>query len=113
MKVIKENIEALFLKTNYEEKQVSKNIELNKLFNYWNFFDEKEVEIRKITKETLEVILYSKYYWCSRFKEQYIKICGEDVGLEQQQYKILEELEQRLDGNINWQLIQRIEENEV
>lgn len=36
-----------------------------------------------------------------------------DLGLEQQQYKILEELEQRLDGNINWQLIQRIEENKV
>lgn len=113
MKVIKENIETLFLKTNYEKKQIYKKTKLNNLFNYWNFFDEKEIDIQKITKETLETILYSKYFWCSRFKDQYIRECGQDVGLEQQQYKILEELEQRLDGNINWQLIQKIEENKV
>lgn len=110
MKILKENIEELLVKTKYIYRKQYKDIELNRLLNYWCFFEEKEMVIQELTNESLEVILYSKYYWCSRFKEKYIKLYGIDVGLDQQQYKIIEELDQRLNNGIDWTIIQMLEE---
>lgn len=110
MKIWKDNIEELFVKTHYTYRNKHDDIELNRLLNYWCFFEEKEMIMREITKESLEVILYSKYYWCSRYKEKYIKIYGTDAGIEQQQYRILEELDQRLENGIDWSVIQDLEE---
>lgn len=110
MKILKENIEELLVKTRYIYRKQYKDIELNRLLNYWCFFEEKEMVIQELTNESLEVILYSKYYWCSRFKEKYIKLYGIDAGMDQQQYKIIEELDQRLNNGIDWKIIQVLEE---
>lgn len=110
MKILKENIEELLVKTRYIYRKQYNDIELNRLLNYWCFFEEKEMMIQELTNESLEVILYSKYYWCSRFKEKYIKLYGIDVGMDQQQYKIIEELDQRLNNGIDWKIIQVLEE---
>lgn len=110
MKILKENMEELLVKTRYIYRKQYNDIELNRLLNYWCFFEEKEMVIQELTNESLEVILYSKYYWCSRFKEKYIKLYGIDVGMDQQQYKIIEELDQRLNNGIDWKIIQVLEE---
>lgn len=109
MIILKENIDKLFIKYQYKSRMQYDNTELNRLFNYWCFFEEKEAVIQ----ETLEIILYSKYYWCSRYKDKYIELYGIDVGLEQQQYKIMEELEQRLDADIDWKFLELLEEDNV
>lgn len=83
--------------------------QLNSYFNYWNVFAEKEKEIQELKGLSLETILYSKYYWCTQFKDRYNKIYGRDVGIEQQQYKIIEEIEQK-QISINWHLLQMIDE---
>lgn len=113
MKILKENLDDLFVKTRYIEKNQYSDIELNKLLNYWCLFEEKEMIIQRLTNESLEVILYSKFYWCSRYKEKYKKIYGIDVGIDQQQYKIIEELEQRLYNGIDWTIVQILEENKI
>lgn len=113
MKILKENMEELIVKTKYIMKNQYKDVNLNILLNYWIFFEEKEAMIQELTNESLEVILYNKYYWCSRYKDRYTELYGQDVGVEQQQYKIIEELEQRIDDDIDWSFIQLLEEDNV
>ena len=113
MKILKENIDELLMKTKYITKNQYKDIKLNTFLNYWIFFDKKETRIQELTNESLEVILYSKYYWCSKYKDRYTALYGQDVGIEQQQYEIIEEIEQRITDDINWNFIQLLEENNL
>lgn len=110
MNILKENMEELLMKTNYTIKKEYEDVILNTFLNYWSFCEEKESILQVLTNETLEVILYSKYYWCSRYKERFLELYGTDAGVEQQQYKIIEELEQRVQGAIDWKLLQVLEE---
>ena len=84
MKILKENMEELLAKTKYIIKNQYKDVDLNIFLNYWMFFEEKEAMIQELTNASLEVILYSKYYWCSRYKERYMEVYGIDAGIEQQ-----------------------------
>ena len=82
------------------------------LLNYWYFFDEKEKEIQELLGVSLESILYSKYYWCTQYKNRYNELYGKDVGIDQQQYKIIEEMTQRI-NDVDWSFIQMIEEGKT
>lgn len=113
MKILKENIDELLVKTKHIVQKQYNDIKLNIFLNYWIFFDEKETMIQELTNEPLEVILYSKYYWCSRYKDRYTELYGHDAGIEQQQYKIIEELEQKVAYDIDWNFIQFLEENNL
>lgn len=113
MKVLKENMEELLLKAKYKKRKEYEDENLNNFLNYWSFFEEKEAMIQMLTNESIEVILYSKYYWSSKYKERHIELYGSDVSVEQQQYKIIEELEQRVNGDIDWSFIQLIDEGNV
>ena len=42
-----------------------------------------------------------------------MELFGLDASVEQQQYKILEELDQRINGDVDWNIIKLIEENNV
>ena len=55
------------------------------------------------------MILYSKYYWCTQYKNRFNELYGKDVGIDQQQYKIIEEMTQRI-NDVDWSFIQMIEE---
>ena len=109
MKVIKDNIEELLDKIEYTYKEEFDDKQTNTFLNYWMFFHEKEKEIKDLMKASLETILYSKYYWCTQFKKRYNELYGRDVGIEQQQYKIMEEMAQRI-LIIDWNLIEMITE---
>lgn len=113
MKILKEELDALFIKTKYIFRKEYEDVDLNRLLNGWFFLETNETIIQELTNETLEIILYSKYYWCSRYKDRYFELYGQDAGIEQQQYKIIQELEQRLEGEIDWEVVQMIEEDKV
>lgn len=110
MHIIKENLENLIIKTNLVICNIYNNQELNRFITYWKLFDEKEEDIMKLLKENLDSILYSKYYWCAKFIQLYHKFYGQDAGIEQQQFQIIEEIDQRL-KEVDWSIIQTIEEN--
>ena len=75
-------------------------------------FFTKEAEVITLTGKPLEVVLYSKYYWLMRYVKKYNEVNGYDAGMEQQQFKLIEELEQRL-GDVDWDLLQRIDDDMV
>ena len=46
-----------------------------------------------------------------KFKLRYIKILGENVGLEEQQFFLMEQMAEKLETKINWDILKNIEEN--
>lgn len=110
MKILTNKIDELAMKIGYSFEKTHDDQQVNTLLNFWKFFDKREQEIQEITGIQLEVILYSKYYWCTRYKEKYNQLFGVDEGLDQQQYRIIEEINHRT-GSVNWKLIQTIEED--
>ena len=109
MKILKNNIDELVEKVKYTFKKVYDDQQLNTLLSLWHFFDERELQIQEIANEPLETVLYSKYYWCTEYKRRFNQMFGKDVGLDQQQYRIVEEINLRV-GYVDWNLIQMIEE---
>jgi hypothetical protein len=53
-------------------------------------------------------LFYSKYFWLATFNNKYKNIFGEDVGLDQQLYKLCEEAEQS-NLDIDWNFVEKIE----
>lgn len=109
MEIIKSKVEELVVKTSYVCKEKYPDEQINTLLSYWIFFDEKETEIKDLLGVSLEDILYSKYYWCTKFKKRFNMLYGKDAGIDQQQYKIIEEMTQRI-ADVNWEQIQMIED---
>ena len=109
MKILVDNMNELASRVGYEFTDICPDRQVNTLANYWLLLEEKEKEIQMLTGESLETILHSKYFWCTQCKNNHDRIYGEDVGIDQQQYKILEEIDQRT-LSVDWSLIQRIEE---
>lgn len=72
MKVLKENMEELLMRAKYIKRKEYEDENINNFLNYWCFLEEKETMIQMLTNESIEVILYSKYYWSSRYKERYM-----------------------------------------
>ena len=70
MKILKENMEELFLKVSYSRKSEYEDKELNDFFNYWLVFEEKEDDILCLKNESIDSILYTKYYWCTKYKKR-------------------------------------------
>lgn len=44
-----------------------------------------------------------------QYKNRFNELYGKDVGIDQQQYKIIEEMTQRIE-DVNWNFIQMMEE---
>lgn len=83
MILLKETMDRLFQQTSYTGQKKYDDTELNRLFNYWLFLEENAMLVQKLTGETLKTVLYSRYYWSSRFIENYMNLYGMDAGLEQ------------------------------
>lgn len=109
MKILKEEMNKLFSEAKYQRKTKYEDTALNDFYNCWYFFEEKETEIQNIEKESVDSILYKKYYWFTKFKERYEQLYGFDAGIEQQQYKIIEELQVRMNENLDWNTIRLME----
>ncbi|MCI9007945.1 MAG: hypothetical protein HFI13_07530 [Lachnospiraceae bacterium] len=109
MKLLLDNMDELSAKIGYCAKREYENQILNSIYNYCLLFFCKETEVIILTREPLEVILYSKYYWFTQYMKKHNEINGYDAGIEQQKLKLIEELEQRLE-NVDWDLLQKIDD---
>lgn len=109
MEIIKNKVEEIIVKSGYTYIEKYSDKQLNTLLNYWYIFDDKEKEVQELLGVSVETILYSKYYWCTQCKNRFNELYGKDVGIDQQQYKIIEEMTQRI-NDVDWSLIQMIEE---
>lgn len=83
---------------------------LKRFLSYYDFFTNNVIDLAE--KEDENTILYSKYYWYTKYKKRYFEVYGYDAGIEQEGFKLLEELENRLEDGIDWVIIQDIEESE-
>lgn len=92
-------------------KQRYENEKLNQAFNYFNALEELGINMMENDPNIdLETILYSKYYWFGKFMKYHKLQYGEEKGIEQKQFKILEELDQQFYDGIDFSIIQEIEE---
>ena len=99
MEIIRNNIDELIDKIGYKYKNEYSNKKVNTLFNYWMFFDEKEEEIIKLLNLSLDVFLYSKWYWSERYVVCYEEEYGKEVPADWGQYQYestLENFEHRI-----------------
>lgn len=112
MEIVKVDIEELWKKISYTYKDEYPDAQINLQLTYWCFFEEKEEELQKIFEMSLDTILYSKFYWCTKFKQRFEQLYGNDAGVEQQQYKIIEEIAQRR-SDVNWKVLQMIEDERI
>ena len=108
MKLLLNNMDVLSARTGYSPKREYENTFLNSIYNYCLLFFCKEAEIIALTGESLEVVLYSKYFWLTQYMKKYNEIKGYDAGIEQQRFELIEEIAQRLE-NVDWDLLQKIE----
>ena len=86
---------------------------INQYGAYWNVLDQNEDEISSRLGVPLESILYSKYYWCTKYKERYNQLYGFDAGLEDQQCNMLPEIQYKLGENTDWDLLEKIDSNKI
>lgn len=55
-------------------------------------------------------LLYNRYYQFIKFKKEYRATHGDDAGMEQQAFQLLEEIERELEDGIDWSVIEEIGE---
>lgn len=81
---------------------------LKKYLMYYDFLSNNiENIISKVDKRS---IIYSKYYWYIKYKQRYFEVIGYDAGIEQEGFKLLQEIENELEDGVDWSIIQEIEE---
>ena len=109
---------------------------LNALIDAWHFedavvrkFTDPELRtfltyvhvINKLEEEALQnddskdavALFYSRYYWFDRFKKRYITLYGDNAGLEQQAFKMLEHFSEYYPGELDWGFIERIDNGSI
>ena len=85
--------------------------ELNNLLNNYCFLNARVKDILHNTDYSLEEILYSKYYWFTKYKDLLEIYVGEDPTLFDFQMQIFDQIIGTLKGEVDWPLMQAIDEN--
>ncbi|PGZ95432.1 hypothetical protein COE51_20390 [Bacillus pseudomycoides] len=112
MEIINEFELKKLMELDKENKVVSKIISdemLKELWDYYNFLSSNVVNL--MAKEDKHKIMYSTYYWYTKYKKRYFEVYGYGAGIEQEGVQLLEELENELEDGIDWSIIQKIEED--
>ncbi len=95
------------MEENYIQKEKYSDNQLNYFYNNWYFLNKHEEKLKDTKGLSLETILYSKYYWFSRFTDRFHVVYGFDAGVEQQQFMIVEEIDQKLE-NVDWNFVESL-----
>ncbi|MBC8537138.1 hypothetical protein [Feifania hominis] len=85
--------------------------EANDLLNCFCFLNARVQDILKLTEHSIDEILYSKYYWFTQYKDTVEGFLEENPELEQIQYQIFQQIGIELKGDVDWPLMQAIDEN--
>lgn len=81
MKLILDGMDELIASTGYCSERKYVNEVLDTIYHYCLLFYTKESEVITLSGKSLEVILYSKYYWLMRYVKKYNEINGYDAGM--------------------------------
>lgn len=111
MNIIITDISNFFDKFGIEYKLQFENEKLNQSINYFRLLEDYGPSIAENNLGIdLRTILYSKYYWFSEFIKYYKQEYGNDCGIDQKQFKILEEIDQQLCEGVDFSILQEIDE---
>lgn len=108
MKIIKEGELKNFISDEQLRRFYNVNIDdarLNEFLAYYSFLKNSAGSILLDKQSTY----YSMYFWFVQFKERYFEVYGHDEGVEQEGFKLLEEIDSQLEEGIDWGLIEKIE----
>lgn len=86
-------------------KEDAGDAQLNKLWATYSYLKDY-IHAFPLTKEAIH---YSLYYWYVKFKKRYFEVCGYDAGIEQEGFRLLEEMERQMEQRIDWKFIEMIE----
>ncbi|HWO97419.1 MAG TPA: hypothetical protein VNM45_14020 [Bacillus sp. (in: firmicutes)] len=106
---IEKMFEALHPRLDESNLLITGDESLSKIFKHYLFLQQCAQEIIANFSFTYEEILYSQYYWFVYFKNHYFSKVGYDAGIDQQAFILMENLSNELDGEIDWELIEDIE----
>ena len=82
---------------------------LNLYAQFCRLLEDREEEIRSTEHVPLETILLSRYYWTAQLSRLHSILYGPNAGLEQQNFKVIEEMDQRLDPPCWWDAVKQID----
>ncbi|WP_335494769.1 hypothetical protein [Neobacillus niacini] len=82
---------------------------LSNVLKYFLFLQQCTEDIIDNSSFTFEDILYSQYYWFVMFKNQFFSSFGYDGGMNQQAFLLLEKICNEQEGNVDWDVIEDIE----
>lgn len=85
----------------YKEK------ELNELAHYVELLEFNQLQITALGQYSILDILYSRYYWFTKFMVCYESIYSKDVSMDQVQFKIIEAI--NYEAAVDWDLLESIE----
>ena len=86
----------------YEEKSL--NIAINNAM----ILEIREKQVVTLCKWTLADVLYSRYYWYTKFLVDYEKLYGKNGSMEQAQFKIIEKIDSTI-REVDFELLECIE----
>lgn len=104
-----EEFDRIFDKLNWNFLTLYDDKILNQTMNNSMLLESCEDQVMEAYQWTLERILYSRYYWYTNFLVHYEKKYGKDGGMEQVQFKIIEEMDYRI-GEVDAALLESIEQ---
>ena len=83
---------------------------LRELFSFYRFLEsEKARFLEHHMLFSVDELLYSQYYWFVLFRGLYNEIHGYDAGIEQQGFQMIENIVNSLESEIDWEIIEGIE----
>lgn len=85
---------------------------IGKHLNYYLLLKYRKHEIIALNQYTKADVVYSMYYWYTKYLTRYDLLYGADGGMKQIQFKIMEEIDWTVDEQIDCQLLEELE-NEI
>ncbi|UGB30537.1 hypothetical protein [Metabacillus sp. B2-18] len=82
--------------------------ELSQVLHYFLFLKQFIQDIVANSPFNYCEVLYSRYYWFVYFKNNYFVKFGYDGGMVQQAFMLIEDLTHELDGEVDWELLEKI-----
>ena len=96
----------------YDNAEKFSDSDLSNYIKYIHILDLEKSNILEMNDAfCMEDLQYSRYYWFLRFKNRYFDLYGHDEGLEQQAFKLLEDIVIYLNNGIDWSIIESIANN--
>jgi len=107
-----DKIEDIIRVLNFKDTEAEKIEDklLSKFLKYVHVLAQIENKaVQEDRVEEIDKLFYSRYYWFNKFKERYFALYGRNEGLEQQNFKMLSDYNERFPDKMNWSIIEQIE----